>query len=96
MVKIKRSGKFNEQLRELSQKSLKLNEQAERQILLFLKNPNDTRLNNHPLTKRMSEKWAFSITDDLRITYEWLSKTTVRFMEFGPHDKVYKKQSPKR
>lgn len=99
MVKVKRSGKFNEQLRELSIKSLELNRLAEKRILLFINNPNDTRLDNHPLTKRMSGTWAFSITDDIRITYEWHSRTTVRFREIGPHDKVYskiRKQSPER
>ena len=96
MVKIKRSGKFTEQLRELSIESLELSEKAEGQIILFLRNPNDTRLDNHPLTKRMSGKWAFSITDDIRITYEWLNKTIVRFMEIGRHEKVYVRQAPKR
>lgn len=99
MVKVKRSGKFDIQLRELSLRDLELNKLIEKRVLLFMNNPGDTRLDNHPLTKRMSGKWAFSVTDDIRIVYEWLSKTTVRFKEIGTHKEVYtkiKKQSPKR
>ncbi len=101
MVKVERLGKFNEQLRELSIASLELNKLAEKRILVFIKNPNDTRLNNHPLTKKMEGQWAFSITDDVSIVYEWLSTTTVRFREIGPHSKVYarkrvKQQFPKK
>ena len=99
MVKVKRLGKFSEQLRELSVESLELNKSIEKRILLFINNPSDTRLDNHPLTKRMNGKWAFSITDDIRIVYEWISRTTVRLREIGPHSRVYsraKKQSPKR
>jgi len=39
----------------------------------------------------MKGKWAFSVTDDIRIVYEWLGKTTVRFLAIGRHSKVYKK-----
>ncbi len=56
---------------------------------LTQKNPNDTRLDNHQLTKRMEGKWAFSITDDIRIVYEWLGKNTARFLAIGGHSKIY-------
>lgn len=55
----------------------------------FQKNPNDTRLYNHALTKRMDGIWAFSVTPDIRIVYEWIGKTTVRFLLIGPHRRVY-------
>jgi len=37
----------------------------------------------------MKGKFAFSITDDIRIVYEWLGKSTVRFLAIGEHEKVY-------
>ena len=72
-----------------------------KRIRWFKKNPHDTRLDNHLLTKKMIGKWAFSITDDIRIVYEWTNQTTVRFLAIGSHNKVYprqviKKRSPKR
>lgn len=60
---------------------------------LFEKNHTDTRLQNHPLHKRLEGKWAFSVNEDIRIVYEWIGKTTVRFLAIGRHETVYKKSS---
>lgn len=59
-------------------------------IKLFEKNPNDSRLDNHPLKKKLRGKWSFSITDDIRIIYRLVGKNTVRFLAIGPHKKVYR------
>lgn len=101
MLKIQRTGQFNQWLDELCFENLKLATLINEFIILFQKNPEDTRLNNHALTKKMEGKSAFSITDDIRIIYEWVGPTTVRFLDIGPHTTVYvkaraKKQSPKR
>lgn len=99
MVRIKRLGKFTLTLEKLLFDNPDLEVITDKKIALFLNNPSDTRLDNHPLTKTMGGKWAFSITDDVRIVYQWLSRTTVRFLEIGPHTIVYikaKKQLPKR
>lgn len=60
-----------------------------RKVELFKKNPDDTRLKNHQLRRKMAGKWAFSITDDIRIVYEWEGRSTVRFLAIGGHDHVY-------
>jgi mRNA-degrading endonuclease YafQ of YafQ-DinJ toxin-antitoxin module len=39
----------------------------------------------------MKGKWAFSITDDIRIIYEWKDKNVVRFLAIGTHPEVYRK-----
>ncbi len=57
----------------------------------FRKNPNDSRLRNHRLTKRMNGRHAFSITDDIRIVYKWVGKKSVRFLSIGTHKEVYGK-----
>lgn len=100
MLKIKRTGKFNQLLDELCFEDQELALLINNKINLFKRNPKDTRLDNHNLTKKMEGKSAFSITDDIRIIYEWVGLTTVRFLGIGPHTKVYikaksKKQSPK-
>lgn len=58
-------------------------------INIFIKNTEDTRLHNHALKRRMKGKFAFSITGDIRIIYEWLGKNTIRFLAIGGHKKVY-------
>ena len=91
MVKIKRSGDFDAMLEDLCEKDEILRDLFKQTIVWFKRNPDDTRINNHPLTKRMEGKWSFSITEDIRIIYEWTSKTSVRFLIIGSHDTVYNK-----
>ncbi len=62
-------------------------------VIWFRRNTDDTRLANHPLHKKMKGYWAFSVTDDIRIVYRWMGKTTVRFLAIGRHETVYKKSS---
>lgn len=91
MVKVRRTGEFSQELQSLSVGNLEFNELVEKKILLFRKNPEDTRLNNHRLTRRMKGKWAFSIDDDIRIVYKWIGKTTARFLAIGGHPQIHQK-----
>ncbi|MEK7616708.1 MAG: hypothetical protein AAB414_01505 [Patescibacteria group bacterium] len=99
MVKLRKSGTYNRDWEDLLVESPDLEKEIEKNVSRFKHNPNDTRLDNHSLTKRMKGKWAFSIMDNIRIVYLWLGRATVSFLEIGPHEEVYvktKKQSPKR
>ncbi|MEK7521555.1 MAG: hypothetical protein AAB599_02005 [Patescibacteria group bacterium] len=69
--------------------SPELRADVEDQISLFVNNPDDTRLLNHKLTKRLKSRWAFSITDDIRIIYKWQGKNTAQFLSIGTHPQVY-------
>lgn len=91
MLKIRVTGRFDTSLQDLLSIEPELEDVIKQRIKLFRKNPQDTRLENHLLTGRLKDKWAFSITDDIRIVYDWLGKTTVRILAIGPHFKVYKK-----
>lgn len=64
----------------------------EEKVNLFSRNPDDTRLKNHALKKSMDGKYAFSITDDIRIIYTSENNKTVRFLAIGGHEVVYKKK----
>jgi mRNA-degrading endonuclease YafQ of YafQ-DinJ toxin-antitoxin module len=66
-----------------------LEEEIIKRINWFRRRPDDERLENHALRKRMKGKWAFSITDDIRIVYEWKTKNVARFLAIGGHEKVY-------
>ena len=91
MIKIRTSGDFDKDYRELIKENPDIKAETARRIILFSENPLDTRLKNHRLTKRLRNKWAFSIPDDIRIIYEWKGKTTARFLAIGRQDKIYKK-----
>ena len=91
MVRVKQSGGYSTLLEDLCLENEDLEKLIEQKVNLFKKNPNDTRLKNHPLTKRMKGKWAFNITEDIRIVYKWVGKTTVRFLAIGRHAQVYTK-----
>lgn len=91
MIRIRETGKYDRMYQELIDENHAIREQTIHTVLLFRKNPNDTRLGNHPLHKRMEDKWAFSITDDIRVIYKWIGKNTVRFLAIGVHGRVYRK-----
>lgn len=93
MLKVLRTGKYEKLEQELLLENPELEPEALERIKWFCTNPQDTRLDNHLLTGRLEGKWAFSVTDDIRIVYEWLGKTTVRFLAIGGHKKVYKRKS---
>jgi len=91
MLKIRITGKFDKSLEDLLNSEPELENAIKQRIKLFRTNPQDTRLGNHSLTGRLKDKWAFSITEDIRIVYEWLGKTNARFLTIGSHTKVYQK-----
>ena|SRR3990172_10725284 len=92
MLKIRITGKFDKSLEDLLNNSEpELENTIKQRIKLFRTDPQDTRLENHPLTGRLKDNSTFSITEDIRIVYEWLGKTTVRFLAIGSHIKVYQK-----
>ena len=93
MVKVEYTGMFYRHLEELLTESEGLQEEIDKRILWFRKNPEDTRLGVHVLHKRMKGKWAIEVTDNIRIVFEWIGKTTARFLAIGGHEQVYKKYS---
>lgn len=93
MVSIKRTGDYEKMLEELVCTNEEMLDTVQSRVKIFQKNPEDTRVDNHPLHKGMKGKWAFSVTDDIRIVYRWVGKTTVRFLAIGRHGTVYAKSS---
>ncbi len=93
MLKIKRRGEFSALQDELCLENSDLEQIIDQRVKWFRRNPQDTRLANHSLTGKMEGKWAFSITDDIRIVYKWLGKTTVRFLVIGGHKRAYRRKS---
>ena len=92
MVKVKLSAKFDLNYKELVNSNSELELVIWDRIVIFRNKPSDTRLRNHKLKGKLNGKWAFSITDDIRIVYEWKARNVARFLAIGGHIKVYSKK----
>lgn len=92
-MKIEFTGKYTNAYTSLVRDDETMRVKILERVTWFRRNTNDTRLANHPLHKKMKGYWAFSVNDDMRIVYEWVGKTTVRFLAIGRHETVYAKSS---
>jgi mRNA-degrading endonuclease YafQ of YafQ-DinJ toxin-antitoxin module len=95
MIRVEMTGAFDCAYRALVAHNLPLRHRIYQQIVLFRNNPQDLRIRNHPLKRRMKGKWAFSITDDIRVIYCFRGKNTVRLLAIGTHEEVYRKKNPR-
>lgn len=94
MLKIRFLGNYYKSLNQLLEEQPELSLEIDKRVKWFVNNPEDTRLDNHALRDDLEGKYAFDITGDIRIVYEWLGKTTVRFLAIGGHVEVYYKNDP--
>ncbi len=62
---------------------------AQAREILFRADAFDPRLHTHKLSGRMEGLWAFSVTHDIRIVFEFLAGDEVLFHSIGSHDVVY-------
>ena len=58
-------------------------------IELFSKDSFSHRLRTHKLTGKLEGLWAFSVTYECRVIFEFLSKNDVLLIDIGGHDEVY-------
>lgn len=62
---------------------------AEKKERLFRADAFDPRLSTHKLKGKLRRLWAFSVTSDIRIIFEFLDGDEVLFHDIGPHGVVY-------
>ena len=89
MIRIEFTGAYTHSLRKLVDEYTLVRKNVDIAVNQFRKNPKDTRLYTHALKKRMKGKYAFSVSDDIRIIFVWLGKSTARFLAIGKHKEVY-------
>lgn len=80
------SKKFEKRLAKLP---LKVEQQFERRLELFLKNPSNALLGIHPLKGVLSGYRSFSVTGDYRVIFKYLSTDSVKFIDIGTHSQLY-------
>jgi mRNA-degrading endonuclease YafQ of YafQ-DinJ toxin-antitoxin module len=54
----------------------------------FAADPNDRLLRTHKLKGRLSEYWAFSVDDDLRVLCRWADDESF-LVALGTHDEIF-------
>lgn len=89
LVKIRLSTSYQLDYRAFILKHPEIEKELRTKIKWFAKKPEDSRLRNHALTGKLRGYWAFSITNDIRIIYQWIGKNRVSFEGIGGHPKVY-------
>ena len=62
---------------------------AEAQERVFRADAFDPRLRTHKLSGRLKDLWAFSVTNDIRLVFEFLAADEVIFHTIGRHEVVY-------
>lgn len=68
---------------------LKIQKQFERRLQIFLQNPRDPILKNHPLQGNLVGFRVFSVTGDYRVIFRLLNQELVKFIDIGTHAQAY-------
>jgi addiction module RelE/StbE family toxin len=56
---------------------------------IFSSNPLNPKLRTHKLTGNLKGLWAFSVTYDCRVIFEFIDKEKILLINIGGHDEVY-------
>ncbi len=80
------SKSFDKKFKKLSKK---IQLQAKERISLFTENPFSVILNNHMLHGDQKMLRSINVNADIRIVYEKVDDTTVRFLEIDTHSNLY-------
>lgn len=75
--------------KDLSRLDAKIEFAFENRIELFIINPYDIRLNNHPLKGKWSGYRSINISGDIRALYKEIADEEVVFTNIGSHNYLY-------
>jgi addiction module RelE/StbE family toxin len=56
---------------------------------LFSRNPFHQKLRTHKLSGKLEGLWAFSVSYDCRVVFEFLNGDEVLLVDIGGHEEVY-------
>ncbi|MBL7141874.1 type II toxin-antitoxin system mRNA interferase toxin, RelE/StbE family [Patescibacteria group bacterium] len=85
-MKIRFHKNFEKQYKKLKKKE---QEKVCERLELFLKNPFNSRLNNHPLKGKYTDYRSINITGDLRAIYKFISEEECIFVVIDSHSNLY-------
>ncbi|OGH16786.1 MAG: hypothetical protein A3C30_00385 [Candidatus Levybacteria bacterium RIFCSPHIGHO2_02_FULL_40_18] len=81
---------FKRAYKERIESNPKLVNKFEERYDLFLEDPSNQLLSDHPLGKNLTGFRAFSVTKDVRVVYH-IHNNIAYFIDIGTHTQVYKK-----
>lgn len=67
----------------------KIQRQFEKRLELFIKEPNNPVLYNHPLRGTLIGFRSFSVTGDYRVMYRIIEIGSVKLVDIGTHSQMY-------
>ena len=70
--------------------TVKIRLQFDERFRLFMKDPYNPVLNNHPLTGDRAGQWSIDVTGDWRAIYIFKDNSTVVFIDINTHSNLYK------
>jgi len=85
-MKIKFHKNFEKQYRKLNQKQ---KEKVQEKLELFLTDPFDKTLHNHPLKGKYLDYRSINISGDLRAIYKMVNTDECQFIILGSHSELY-------
>jgi len=65
----------------------KIQDDFDEKIILFAKDPRDSRLGAHKLKGKLQSCLSFYLKDGYRVLFEFRAKDEVDLLDVGPHDK---------
>lgn len=83
---IKRTATFKKQYKKLP---AKYQTQFDNSLRLFVNDPTDVRLRNHPLRGDFAGYWSINISGDLRALYRRDGDEIIIFALIGTHSQLY-------
>lgn len=86
MLKIHYHKKFR---RDYKKMPAKIRGLFKERLAIFREQPFHPLLKNHTLRRELKDYWAFSVTGDIRVIYEYLDKNTIALVRIGSHNQVY-------
>lgn len=79
-------------LKQLKKSDVRIRKSFKQRLLLFVKDPKDLELNNHPLQRDYVGFRSIDITEDYRAIYKEVIQeddTYIYFTSFGTHAQLY-------
>ena len=79
-------------LKQLKKSDVRIRKAFKQRLLLFVKNPNDLELNNHPLQREYIGFRSIDITSNYRAIFKEINQeddTYIYFTSLGTHHQLY-------
>jgi mRNA-degrading endonuclease YafQ of YafQ-DinJ toxin-antitoxin module len=89
LIKITWDQGFKRTYRKKVRNDPDLREKFWRAVELFSTNPFHQKLRTHKLSGKLENLWAFSVSYDCRVIFEFLNGDEVLLVDIGGHEEVY-------